>query len=111
MIKNKISTLGYFLKRLRDCGFIAIKLYDKYSFQDPRKWMLMIDPGGRSVTITCYENKEFKGDVIFEINDGGSLFPKNYNLKTNSMEIIITTLLEKGVNQKAEGNDFIKKEI
>ena len=109
MIKNKISTLGYFLKRLRDCGFIAIKLYDKYSFQDARKWTVMIDPGGRSVTITCYENKEFKGDIVYEINDGGNLFPKNYNLKTNSMEIIITTLLEKCVNQKSEDDDFLKK--
>jgi hypothetical protein len=109
IIKNKISTLGYFLKRMRDSGFITIKLYDKYSFQDPRKWSVMVDPGNRSVTITCYENREFKGDIIFEINDGGRLFPKNYNLKTNSMEIIITNLLERGVSQKTEDNDFLKK--
>lgn len=109
MIKNKISTLGYFLKRLRDCGFIAIKIYNKYSFQDSRKWSVMVDPGNRSVLITCYENKEYKGDVVYEINDGGNLFPKNYNLKTNSMEIIITTLLEKGVPQKTEDNEFLKK--
>lgn len=109
MIKNKISTLGYFLKRLRDCGFIAIKIYNKYSFQDSRKWSVMVDPGNRSVLITCYENKEFKGDVVYEINDGGNLFPKNYNLKTNSMEIIITTLLEKGVSQKSENSEFLKK--
>lgn len=109
MIKNKISTLGYFLKRLRDCGFIAIKIYNKYAFQDSRKWSVMVDPGNRSVLITCYENKEFKGDVVYEINDGGNLFPKNYNLKTNSMEIIITTLLEKGVSQKSENSEFLKK--
>lgn len=110
MIKNKVSTLGYFLKRLRDCGFIAIKVYDKYSFQDSRKWTVMVDPGGRSVSITCYQNKDYKGEVLFEINDGGNLFPKNYNLKTNSMEIVITSLLEKGVNQKTEDNEFLKKE-
>jgi len=109
IIKNKISTMGYFMKRLRDCGFITIRVFNKYSYQDPRKWTVMVDPGNRSVLITCYENKEFKGDVVFEINDGGNQFPKNYNLKTNSMEIIITNLLEKKVPQKTEDNEFIKK--
>lgn len=107
--KNKISTLGYFMKRLRDSGFITIRTFNEYSFQDPRKWTVIVDPGNRSVSITCYENKEFKGDIVFEINDGGNQFPKNYNLKTSSMEIIITTLLEKGVPQKTEDNAFLKK--
>lgn len=108
--KNKISTFSYFLKRLRDSGFIAIKLFRDYGQQDPRKWSVMIDPSGRSVIITCYQNKEFKGDLMFEINDGGSFFPKNYNLKTSSMEIIITTLIEKMVPQKYEDHAFVKKE-
>lgn len=108
--KNKISTFSYFLKRLRDSGFIAIKLFKDYGQQDPRKWSVMIDPGGRSVMITCYQNKEFKGDLMFEINDGGSFFPKNYNLKTSSMEIIITTLLEKMVPQKHDNHTYFKKE-
>lgn len=109
IVKNKISTLGYFMKRLRDSGFITIRLFNKYSYQDPRKWSVIVDPGNRSVVITCYENKEYKGDVSFEINDGGNQFPKNYNLKTNSMEIIITTLLEKKVSQRIDGDEFVKK--
>jgi len=108
--KNKISTMGYFLKRLRDSGFIAIKLFNAYGVQDPRKWSIAVDPGNSTVIFTCYENKEFKGDVYYEINDGGNLFPKNYHLKTNSMEIVITTLIEKGVSQKVDDDPFLKKE-
>lgn len=108
--KNKITTGGYFLRRLRDSGFIAIRMFNKYGLHDPRKWTMMIDPGGHSLMITCYVNKDFPGDIVFEFNDGGNRFPKNYNLKTQSMEIVVTTLIEKGVQQKTENSIFIKNE-
>lgn len=91
--KNNITTAGYFLNRLRDSGFIAIRVFSDYSVSDPRKWTMMVDPGGHSLFITCLINKEVQGEVHFEFNDGGNRF-KNYNLKTQSMEIIITTLIE-----------------
>ena len=106
---NKITTAGYFLRRLRESGFIGIRLFSKYGSHDPRKWTMMVDPEGTSVIITCYQNKEFKGDVSFEFNDGGVSFPKNYSLKTQSMEIIITNLIEHGVCQKSEGSVFAKE--
>jgi len=106
--KNKITTGGYFLSRLRDSGFIAIRVFAKYSLADPRKWTIMVDPGGHSLFITCYTNREFEGDVVFEFNDGGNKFPKNYNLKTSSMEIVMTTLIERGVSQKTDDNVYIK---
>jgi hypothetical protein len=109
-MKNNIKTQSYFIKRLRDSGFIVIKVYDTYGEHDPRKWTIMIDPEGASVMITCYENKEFRGDVVFEFNDGGCKFPKNYNLKTRSMEIVMTTLIEKLIPQKNEGCSFEKKD-
>jgi len=108
--KNSITTNGYFLNRLRDSGFIAIRLFSEYGQHDPRKWTIMVDPSGHSLLITCYINKDFQGDVVFEFNDGGNRFPKNYNLKTQSMEIIVTTLIEKGVQQKTEDSVFIKAE-
>lgn len=108
--KNKITTGGYFLSRLRDSGFIAIRVFTKYALADPRKWTVMVDPGGYSLLITCYTNKEFAGEVVFEFNDGGNRFPKNYNLKTNSMEIVMTTMIERGISQKKDGNPFIKAE-
>jgi hypothetical protein len=107
--KNKITTGSYFLKRLRDSGFVAIRLFKDYGLHDPRKWTAMIDPGGSSLIITCYENKEFNGDIIFEFNDGGNKFSKNYNMKTRSMEVIITKLIEKGIAQKERGSIFEKK--
>lgn len=107
-VKNKITTAGYFLRRLRESGFLAIRLFSKYATHDPRKWTIMVDPGNTSVLITCYKNKEYKGDVGFEINDGGVFFPKNYMLKTQSMEIIITNLLEKNIPQKDESSIFVK---
>ena len=113
--KNKISTFSYFLKRLRDSGFIAIKLFRDYGQQDPRKWSVMVDPSGRSLIITCYQNKEFDAFIlgfcaygIFDFTNM-AIF-KNYNLKTSSMEIIITTLIEKMVPQKYNDHTFLKKE-
>lgn len=97
--KNKITTQSYFVKRLKDNKFITYKIFDNYSLTDTRRWTILVDPSNTSVFITCYENKDFKGDIMFEFNDGGQLFPRNFSLKTNSMEVIITTLLEKGVMQ------------
>jgi hypothetical protein len=108
--KNKITTNGYFLRRLRESGFIAIRIYDDYSILDPRRWTIMVDPSNISLYITCYENMGFKGDIMFEFNDGGMRFPKNYNIKTQSMEIIITNLIERGVPQKTGDNSFEKKD-
>jgi hypothetical protein len=39
---------------------------------------------------------------MFEFNDGSRLFPRNFSLKTASMEVIVSTLLERGVPQLAE---------
>lgn len=109
-MKNNVTTQGYFIKRLRDSGFVVIKLFDKFAQHDPRKWSIMVDPGNTSVTITCYQNKEFRGDVLFEFNDGGNRFIKNFNLKTQSMEIVITTLIERGVGQIQEDSSYSKKD-
>ena len=109
MKNNSITTKGYFLKRLRDSGFIAINVFDTYGLHDPRKWTVMVDPGSQSLMITCYENKEYVDDIVFEFNDGGFKFPKNFNLKTESMEVIVTSLIERGILQKVDGCSFVKK--
>jgi hypothetical protein len=108
--KNKITTGSYFIKRLRDSGFVTIRLFKDYAMLDPRRWSIMVDPGGASLIITCYESKEFRGDIVFEFNDGNNKFIKNFNLKTKSMEVIITTLIEKGIPQKSEDTIFEKKD-
>lgn len=98
-IKNKISTPGYFIKRLKDNSFNTFKIFKNYADSDPRRWTILVDPGGASVYITCYENSDFHNDVMFEFNDGGRLFPRNFSLKTTSIEVVVTKLLEAGVAQ------------
>ena len=98
-IKNKITTLSYFIKRLKDSGFEVWKLVDNYAESDPRKWTVMVDPGNIAVFITCYINKDFKSEKMFEFSDGGRIFPRNFSLKTSSMEVIITMLIERGITQ------------
>ena len=106
---NKVTTNGYFLRRLRDSGFVALRSFSKFGQHDPRKWSVVVDPEVSSVIITCYQNKEFNGEVFFTFDDGGVNFSPNWKLKTQSMEVIITTLIEKGVTQKVEGSNFLKE--
>lgn len=97
-MKNKISTLGYFTKRLKDNNFVVWKIFNKYSQHDPRLWTVMINPGEESMFITCYINADERGsDPIFELHDGMSLFRNYAKIKTKSMEVIIKYILERGV--------------
>lgn len=107
-IKNSIKTPSYFIKRLRDSGFIVWKVFNGYGKQDPRRWTVLVDPSGASVFITCYTNKDFFGDVMFEINDGGQRFLKNFSIKTESLEVIITHLLSAGVNNNPNNSPYCK---
>lgn len=112
--RNKLKTPSYFIKRLRDNGFIAIKLFAVYAKSDPRRWTVMVNPSERSVMITCYNNKNNIGDVVFELNDGGFNIPKNVLLSTNSIEVIIDYLIRHGVsnNGSYHGRDrYMSKRI
>lgn len=101
-MKNNIKTLGYFVKRLKDSGYETWKMFDAYSDADPRKFTLLIDPTGAAVWITCYENLEEEGDVVFEIHDGGQFIPFRLRIKTDSYEIIMKYLNEYGIVKKYE---------
>ena len=100
--RNKLKTPSYFIKRLRDNGFIVIKLFSVYSKADSRRWTVMVNPSERSVMITCYNNKESFGDVIFELNDGGANIPKNMFINTSSIEVLIDYLITHGVSNNNE---------
>ena len=95
MKKNKVTTCGYFIKRLRDNGYTVNRIYNEYTSSDPRRWTIMVDPKTAALYITCYLNKDFFGDLIFELHNGIQF--KNLQLKTDSMEVIITKLLEKNI--------------
>lgn len=108
---NKIDTPAYLIKRLKESGYIVIRLFQKYSKADPRKWTIMVDPADASIMITCYSNYPSLNDVTFEFNDGGRRFPKNFQLTTRSVEVIILQLLEKGVATFDKTNPFFKERI
>jgi len=56
-VSNKIKTAGYFIKRLKDSGFIVWKIFNAYGQNDPRRWTVLVDPGLCSVYVTCYTNR------------------------------------------------------
>jgi hypothetical protein len=109
MSANKLTTLGYFLKRLRDSGYVVDKMFINYSQVDPRAWTVMIDPGVASVLCTCYINDPMLGESFFEIHDGGQFIPQRlFKIKTNSIEVLIEYLVKFGINNKAESYPHIR---
>ena len=102
-MKNKISTLSYFTKRLKDNDFVVWKIFDKFSLEDSRKWAVLVNPGRESVFVTCYVNVDGpKSMPVFEFRDGRSMYRNTLKVKTESMEIIIRQLLHRGVDQGSE---------
>lgn len=101
MAKNKITTCSYFIKRLRDSGYVADRLFGDYGKGDPRSWTVIVDPGVASVFVTCYNNHNELGEEYFEIYDGGQFVPENFKIKTSSIEIIIQYLIKFNINNKA----------
>lgn len=100
---NKITTQSYFVKRLKDSGYVVYKIFDEYGETDPRSWTVIIDPGYASVLCTCYVNdKNMLGDTYFELYDGGQFIPEKFKLKTDSIEVIISYLVKYGINNKSE---------
>lgn len=91
---NKLTTLGYFLKRLRDSGYYAFKLFTDYNDSDPRAWTLVIEPGKFSVFCTCYINDPYFGESYFELYDGNQYIPNRLKLKTSSFEVLIKYLVQ-----------------
>jgi hypothetical protein len=62
----------------------------------------MIEPRIASLYITCYVNKDWNADQMFELNDGVNF--KNLQLKTDSMEVILTKLADKNIIPSEKNN-------
>lgn len=106
--KNKLKTPGYFIKRMRDNKIITLRVFQKYSQTDPRKWTVLVDPGNVSAYITCYENLNQSGEILFHIDDGGKNFHRNFFINTHSIEIVVSTLLKHGIVQTDNTSPFFK---
>lgn len=102
-MSNKLTTLSYTLKRLRDSGYYAHKLFTEYSNTDPRAWTIIIDPGVSSIFCTCFINDPFLGESYFELFDGGQFIPGRLKIKTSSYEVLVEHLVKYNINNKAPG--------
>ncbi len=102
MAKNKLTTVGYFIKRLRDSGYVTDKVYTEYAKIDPRAWTVVVDPKHTSVFITCYNNHNCFGEEYFEFHDGGQFVPERFKLKTSSIETVIEYLVKFNINNKSD---------
>ena len=102
-MRNKLTKQAYFIKRLRESGYAVERLYSTYSRSDPRLWTIMINPKKASVLCTCYiNNGEAEGvdsnsECFFEVFDGGQYIPGRLKLDTNSIEILISYLIQYGI--------------
>lgn len=94
---NKLTTLGYMLKRLRDSGYIVHKLYSDYGIGDPRSWTIIIDPGVASIICTCYINDPYIGETFFELYDGNQYIPGRLKIQTSSFEVLVEHLIKYGI--------------
>jgi|TARA_R110000824_G_scaffold282062_1_gene470349 hypothetical protein len=101
-MKNKVTTCGYFIKRLRDNGYTVNRIFSEYTTEDPRRWTVMLNPQTNALYITCYVNYDWTEDFKFELNDGSRF--KNFQLKTDSMEVIMTKLIEKDIMPNEKDN-------
>ena len=99
---NKLTTMGYFMKRLRDSGYVVDRLFMTYSMTDSRTWSVVIDPGCASIFVTCYQNDPEMGQSYFELFDGGKFIPGRLKLETNSIETFIGYLVNFGINNKSK---------
>lgn len=104
MPKNKITTQGYFIRRLRQSGFFVSRVYDRYSDDDNRRWTIVINPTKDSLLITCCDNGEWPYRGLYEFSDGGRKFPKGYHINTDSVEVIIAHLLQFQIEAKSLNN-------
>lgn len=105
-ISNKLKTAGYVIKRLKDNGFIVWKIFNAYTKTDPRRWTVLINPGSESIYLTCYHNREEVNEIMFEFFDGNNNFPHGFFTKTQSVEVLINTLIDKNVNNDPSNNPF-----
>lgn len=95
---NKLTTLGYTLKRFRDSGYMANKIFAEYSDVDPRSWTIMIEPGAASVFCTCYINDPYIGETFFELYDGNQYIPGRLKIQTSSFEVLVEHLVKYNIN-------------
>jgi hypothetical protein len=95
-MSNKISTLGYFKKRLKSCGYEILDVFKDYGEMDSRVWTILINPGKESIYCTYNQNVNRVGDDYFSFYDNGR-YIRNLNIATDSIEVIVNHLMERNI--------------
>jgi hypothetical protein len=93
MSKNKLYTLSYFRKRLREVGINTEILVGEYGDQDKRYWTISIDDNMK-IICTCLKYTESDGSTVskFHFSDCKQSFKMDMVRETVSMEDIISML-------------------
>ena len=95
MSNNKITTKSYFMKRLRDSGYVVDKVDHEFGDDSPVRWALLVDNGTSSVFVFCHL------DGTFLFYDAQQYFKSpNLRLKTDSIEVIVESLNYLGIINK-----------
>ena len=105
MPKNKITTQGYFIKRLRDSGYYVIRMFDRYQPDDKRKWTIVINPSTDSIFLTCIDNGDWPHRGLYKLDDDNKIFPHNFYINTESIDVIIKHLGEFEIEKKEPINN------
>ena len=94
-MSNKISTKSYCIKRLRDSGYTVDRMDTvQYLETDLRKWSILVDNGTSSIILTCLKS----GSV--SLYDGERFLNSRLHLDTDSVEVLIEYLNERGIVNK-----------
>ena len=93
---NNLYTKSYFIKRLVEKKFYVQNVIDSYPKFDSRYWTILVNPGRNNFLITCIRNKD-KPTAQFRINAKNDT---NIIIETESMEVIISTLMNLVKDQK-----------
>ena len=87
--KNKLYTLSYFRKRLKNSSISSLRLINKYSKNDSRYWTILIDPSKKNLLCTCYKDSPI--DYYFSVQTENV---PHFVIKTESMEVVINNIKE-----------------
>jgi hypothetical protein len=95
--RNKLYTLSYFRKRLKESGFFARILVEKYEESDKRYWTICIGELDK-IICTCFKyNEDGESTVKFHFTDGNQRLAMDKYIQTESMNVIIE-MLERVIN-------------
>ena len=90
---------------MRNCGYNVSSLDSvSYKENDSRKWSIVIDNNCASIILTCYKN----GTV--NCYDGQRFLNTNFNLTTDSIEVLIEDFNKSGIINKHRDYGLVKAE-